>query len=468
MNSLKNIKHYYSRFGFGLSLKDYLDFKKSNSLDALGHLRKQVKGKDYSALRISKTTTPFRFKEMKEMGKSDRKEMIKDDRKVVIAINVGWIAEMAVTSNPLREKMSLFWHDHFACKPKTSYMTSSYLELIRKDALGNFRSLLHGIAKEPAMLLYLNNQQNRKGHPNENFAREVMELFTLGIGNYSEQDIKESARAFTGWSVSHDKRFKLNERQHDNGTKTFFGESKSWTGEEVIDRILAEKAAAKYVSGKMAGYFLGRPPSEELQSDLTKLFYESDYEIGPVLIAIAYSDEFNNDDIIGQDVLSPVELLVRLERDFHLSADDNFYRMAIQKGLGQILFQPPNVAGWPSGKGWIDASTLPTRLSLARAILLKNDYEVKTNKSFAQGEDLTENLSGRLKKGLRAEANISDIEKAFGHMSYIDKTTQIANWLIPETVLAENEMIEEIKQLRFEGTKGALALIASLPEYQLK
>ncbi len=402
------------------------------------------------------------------MEQSDRKEKIEADRKVVIAINGEWISEMAVTTNPLREKMSLFWHDHFACKPKTSYMTSSYLELIRKEALGSFRSLLHGVAKEPAMLLYLNNQQNRKGHPNENFAREVMELFTLGIGNYSEQDIKESARAFTGWSVGPDKRFKLNYRQHDNGAKTFFGETKRWTGEEVIDRILEEKATAKYVSGKIAKYFLGRPPSEELQSNLTKLFYESDYEIGPALLAIATSDEFQSDEIIGQDVLSPVELLVRLERDFHLSADDNFYQMAIQKGLGQILFQPPNVAGWPSGKGWIDASTLPTRLSLARALLLKNDYEVRTNKSFAQGEDLTENLSGRLKKGLRAEANISDIEKAFGHMSYSDKTTQIANWLIPETVLAENEMIEEIKQLGFEGTKGALALIASLPEYQLK
>ncbi|MCZ4408852.1 DUF1800 domain-containing protein [Cryomorphaceae bacterium 1068] len=468
MNSLKELKHYHSRFGFGLSLKDLLLFKESNSFDAHKNLEKQMDSRDFSPLEISRKLKPIRFKEMVGMEKSDRKAMIDADRKLVIEINGEWIAKMANTSNPLREKMSLFWHDHFACKPKTSYMTSSYLELIRKESLGNFRSLLHGIAKEPAMLLYLNNQQNRKGHPNENFAREVMELFTLGIGNYSEKDIKESARAFTGWNVDSDRHFKLNERQHDNGTKTFFGETKRWTGEEVIDRILEEKAAAEYVSGKIAKYFLGRPPSENLQSTLTRTFYESDYEIGPVLLAIAESDEFNSEDIIGQDVLSPVELLVRLERDFHLSADDNFYRIAIQKGLGQVLFQPPNVAGWPSGKGWIDASTLPTRLSLARAILLKNDYEVKTNKSFAQGEDLTENLSKRLKKGLQAKSNISAIEEAFGHMSYSDKTTQIANWLIPETVLNENEMIEEIKLLGFEGTKGALALIASLPEYQLK
>jgi uncharacterized protein (DUF1800 family) len=468
INSLKELKHYHSRFGFGLSLKDFLLFKESNSLNTRTFLEKQINSRDSGPLEISRTLKPIRFREMMGMEKSDRKALIDADRKVVIEINGEWIAEMANTSNPLREKMSLFWHDHFACKPKTSYMTSSYLELLRKEALGNFRSLLQGIAKEPAMLLYLNNQQNRKGHPNENFAREVMELFTLGIGNYTEQDIKESARAFTGWSVGHDKHFKLNERQHDSGTKTFFGETKPWTGEQIIDRILEEKAASEYISGKIAEYFLGKPPSENLQSTLTKTFFESDYEIGPVLLAIAESDEFNSDDIIGQDVLSPVELLVRLERDFQLRADDNLYRIAIQKALGQVLFQPPNVAGWPSGKGWIDASTLPTRLALARALLLKNDYEVKTNKSFAQGEDLTENLSRRLKKGLQAKSNISNVEEAFGQLSYSDKTTQIANWLLPETVLIENEMVEEIKLLRFEGTKGALALIASLPEYQLK
>lgn len=468
MESIGYIKHFHSRFGFGLSLDEYLRFEKSKSFDEIDWITQNINSRDYQPLAISKKTQPVRFKEMMGMDKSDRKALIDADRKVVIAINGEWIAKMASTSNPLREKMSLFWHDHFACKPKSSYMTSSYLELIRKESLGNFRSLLHGIAKEPAMLLYLNNQQNKKGKPNENFAREVMELFTLGIGNYSEQDIKESARAFTGWSVGPDKHFKLNERQHDSGTKTFLGETKRWTGEEVIDRILEEKKAAKYVSGKIAKYFLGRPPSEKLQSALSDAFYESDYEIGPVLLAIAESDDFNSDDIIGQDVFSPVELLVRLERDFHLSADDNFYRMAIQKGLGQVLFQPPNVAGWPSGKGWIDASTLPTRLSLARAILLKNNYEVKTNKSFAQGEDLTENLPGRMKKGLQTKPDISAVEKAFGHVSYSEKTSQIAKWLIPENVLSKNEMIEEIKLLDFEGTSGALALIASLPEYQLK
>jgi uncharacterized protein (DUF1800 family) len=468
MTSLQNIKHYHSRFGFGLSLEDYLIFTKSNSFDALAHLNKQVSVSDYRPLKISKTTAPLRFKEMAEMEKSDQKAMVKDDRKVVIEINGEWLAEMASTSNPLREKMSLFWHDHFACKPKTSHMAASYLELLRKQALGNFRSLLHGVAKEPAMLLYLNNQQNRKGQANENFAREVMELFTLGIGKYTEEDIKESARAFTGWAVGADKSFKLNERQHDSGAKTFFGETKNWSGEEIIDRILEEKDAAEYVSRKIARYFLGKPPSEKLQSSLTKTFYEGDYEIAPVLLAIEDSKEFWSEEIIGQDILSPVELLVRIERDFRLSAENNFYRIAIQKSLGQILFQPPNVAGWPSGKGWIDASTLPTRLSLARAILLKNDYELKTNKSFARGEDLTENLSKRFKKGLQVEPNISNIEDAFGHLAYADQTTQITNWLIPETVLAQNEMIEEIKLLNSQGTKGALALIASLPEYQLK
>lgn len=468
MKSISIAKHFYSRFGFGLSLEDFLLYSKSQDFNPRNWLIKNLESQEYNPLSITRSLKPIRLKDMAGMAKTDRRAMIKDDRKVVIQINGEWISQMASTSYPLREKMSLFWHDHFACKPKSSYMTGSYIEHIRKEALGNFRSLLHGIAKEPAMLLYLNNQQNRKGHPNENFARELMELFTLGIGNYTEQDIKESARAFTGWSVGADKQFKLNERQHDGGTKTFFGESKRWSGEEIIDRILQEEAAAEYVSGKIARYFLGKPPGKELQSNLTKVFYESDYDIAPVLVAIVESDEFWSEEIRGQDVLSPVELLVRLERDFQIEAEDNLHRIAIQKSLGQILFQPPNVAGWPTGKGWIDASSLPTRLSLARAILLNNDYEVRTNKSFAQGEDLTENLTNRLKRGLQVESDISKVVNAFENLSYSDATAEIANWLIPESLISQNEMIEEIKLLKFEGTKGALALIASLPEYQLK
>ncbi|MEM9053636.1 MAG: DUF1800 domain-containing protein, partial [Bacteroidota bacterium] len=411
MKTLEQLKHFHSRFGFGLSLDDYLGFKKGEEFNEYQWLENQLRSNKVKPLPTSKTVKPFSPKEM-AMNKADRQEKIKEDRKIILKINRQWIKQMATNESPLQEKMALFWHDHFACSPKSSFMASSYLELIRREALGKFRSLLHGISKEPAMLLYLNNQQNRKGHPNENFAREVMELFTLGIGNYSEQDIKESARAFTGWSVGKDKKYKLNERQHDYGSKVFFGEKKNWTGEEIIDRILEEKRAAEYVSGKMAKYFLGTEPSQDLQNKLTEKFYKSDYEVSSVIRALAESDEFWSEKNIGQDILPPVELLVRMERDFQLNTDDSNFEIIVQKSLGQVIFQPPNVAGWPSGKGWIDTSTLPTRLSLSRAILLENEIKSRKNKSFAQGEDLTENLPKRLKKGLSAVPNIAAIENA--------------------------------------------------------
>jgi len=467
MKTLSNLKHFHSRFGFGLNLEQYLSFKKGKAINKSMWLDNQLQSRKVNLLPTSKVVKPFLPQEMK-VSKQNREEKIKEDRKIILKINREWIKQMATNENPLQEKMALFWHDHFACSPKSSFMASSYLELIRREALGNFRSLLHGISKEPAMLLYLNNQQNRKGHPNENFAREVMELFTLGIGNYTEQDIKESARAFTGWSVGKDKKYRLNERQHDFGVKVFFGEKKNWTGEEIIDRILEEKQTAEYVSGKIAKYFLGKEPSKDLQNELTEKFYKSDYEISSVIRALAESDEFWSEENIGQDILSPVELLVKMERDFQLNTDDSNFEIIVQKSLGQVIFQPPNVAGWPTGKGWIDTATLPTRLSLSRAVLLENKIKSRKVKSFAKGEDLTENLPKRVKKGLSAVPNIAAIEKAFGHLDYSAKTLEFAHWLLPESVIANNEMTDVISELNYKGTRGSLALIAALPEYQLK
>ena len=467
MKTLNQLKHFYFRFGFGLTLEDYLSFKKGEEFSAHKLLERQLKSNKTKPLPTSKTVKPFLPKDL-AMNKADRQEKIKEERKIILKINREWIKQMATNENPLQEKMALFWHDHFACSPKSSFMASSYIELIRREALGNFRSLLHGISKEPAMLLYLNNQQNKKGHPNENFAREVMELFTLGLGNYTEQDVKESARAFTGWSVGEDKKYRLNERQHDFGKKVFFGEKKNWMGEEIIDRILEEKQAAEYVSGKIGKYFLGIQPSQDLQNELTEKFYNSDYEISSVIKALAESGEFWSEKNIGQDILSPVELLVRMERDFQLNTDESNFEIIVQKSLGQVIFQPPNVAGWPSGKDWIDTSTLPTRLSLSRAILLENVIKSRKNKSFAQGEDLTENLPKRLKKGLSAVPNIAAIDNAFGDLDYSTKTMEFAHWLLPESVIANNEMIDVISRLNFKGTRGSLALIAALPEYQLK
>ena len=163
----------------------------------------------------------------------------------------------------LREKMSLFWHGHFACRVMNIYFQQQLLDIIRENALGNFGDLLHEVSKSPAMLSFLNNQQNKKQHPNENFAREVMELFTMGRGNYTEEDVKEGARAFTGWGFNLQGEFVYRPFQHDNGKKTFLGKTGNFDGDDIIDILLEQKQTAKFISQKIYKYFVNDTPDIE-------------------------------------------------------------------------------------------------------------------------------------------------------------------------------------------------------------
>src|SRR6185436_19949343 len=183
------------------------------------------------------------------------------------------------TDAQLREKMAFFWHGHFACRNLNVFYQQGLLDIIRSNALGNFRTMLHEVSKSAAMLNYLNNQQNRKDHPNENFAREVMELFTLGRGNYSEDDIKNAARAFTGWASIPKGEFIFRRNQHDFGTKTVLGKTGNLTGEEVLDILLEQKQTAKHITQKMYKFFVSDTIDANHVEWLADRFYKSDYDI---------------------------------------------------------------------------------------------------------------------------------------------------------------------------------------------
>jgi uncharacterized protein (DUF1800 family) len=460
MTETGRYKHFYAKFGFGLPLEAYHrgkneGFNLHGELDRLGAALPE--------LRIEEKIRPGN---LRGMSPSERRSMMKGDRMEIISLNGKWIRSMAENTASLSEKMALFWHDHFACKPNFSYTAESYVNLLRREALGNFRTLLHEMSKEPAMLLYLNNQQNRKSHPNENFAREVMELFTLGIGNYSEEDIKEAARAFTGWSVGREGKFTVRPAMHDYGNKTFFGEVRRWSGEEIIDRLLEEKQTARYVSGKMASFFLGAPPERRLADELTELFYNSNYEITPVVRAIAMSEQFWRESTVANDVVSPVELLVRFERDLGITYESDLMRIGLQRKLGQTLLQPPNVSGWTSGQGWIDAATLPTRLGLSRLFILNTELRTGNTPSFAKGEDLGEK-TGSFGK-MRWTIDLMPVKESFEPYDFSGKVDAIGSWLLPEPAVDDHPLFETLKELRFDDTEHALALVAALPEYQLK
>lgn len=301
----------------------------------------------------------------------EKKQLRNSFRESIKTLNLAWLNEMVVSPAQLAEKMTLFWHGHFACRIFNAYYQELLLNILRDNALGNFGDLLRLVSKSAAMLIFLNNQQNRKEHPNENFAREVMERFTLGRGNYTETDVKESARAFTGWGFNPEGAFVFREFLHDPGSKTFLGKTGNFNGDTILDILLAEKQTAKYIAGKIYTFFVSDSPEEATIAWLADRFYQSGYEIQSLLQDIFTSQWFFDDSNIGIHIKSPVEWLVGIRRTLPMQLEQDKVQLLLQRALGQVLFFPPNVAGWPGGRNWIDSSTLMLRMRMPQ--LIHND-----------------------------------------------------------------------------------------------
>lgn len=300
----------------------------------------------------------------KEQKKAMRQQSVEDLKN----LNLKWYAEMVNSEAQLREKMSLFWHGHFACRVINSFFQQELLKVIRFHALGNFGDLLRQVSKSPSMLQFLNNQQNRKQRPNENFAREVMELFTMGRGHYSETDIKEAARAFTGWGFNIQGEFVFRKNVHDEGQKTVLGKTGNFDGDNIIDMLLEQRQTARYITQKLYRFLVNEIPDDARIEWLANRFYQSGYEIKPLLDDIFLSDWMYEEKNIGNKIKSPIELMVGIQRLLPLVLDNEMSVILYQRALGQMLFYPPNVAGWPGGKTWIDSSTLMLRLRLPQII----------------------------------------------------------------------------------------------------
>lgn len=275
-----------------------------------------------------------------------------------------WANRMLTTPRPFQEKMTLFWHGHFATteeKVRDYRKLNIQNELLRQHATGKFRDLMVAVAKDPAMLAFLDAGVNLKGAPNENFAREIMELFTMGVGNYTEQDIKEAARAFTGWNYN-DLRFVINPQQHDDGEKTILSRTGRFTGEQVIDILLAQPVTAEYVSGKLYRYFVREDLSPAFQQRLGKLLRDSDYDIAAFMETVLLSKDFYSQASVATRIKPPVELLISTYKKMGLTAVPGIPDFNEQSEmLGQKLFYPPNVAGWAHGRSWITPGLLLAR-----------------------------------------------------------------------------------------------------------
>ncbi len=287
-------------------------------------------------------------------------------------LSAWWAYRMLATPAQTLEKTTLFWHGHFATsaeKVTDGELMLTQNQLLRSFAFGDFSKLLLEISRDAAMLVYLDSSTNRKAHPNENYAREIMELFCLGEGHYSETDIRELARCFTGWEIRRGE-FRFNRYQHDTGRKTILGESGEFGGEDGVRIVLEQKSAPEFIAGKLVRFFvMDEPvPSADLIAPLAKELRDSGMNIRPVLRRIFTSNVFYSDFSVGRKVRSPVELVIGLLRC--LEGSTNSFELAeAMQTLGQGLLYPPSVKGWDGGRTWINSSTLLGRSNLVRSLI---------------------------------------------------------------------------------------------------
>jgi uncharacterized protein (DUF1800 family) len=359
-------RHLLVRTGFGPTDQEIRAFEGLTREAAVAKLLRETQSVATTVPPASATdTSPLRPPRKESASEAERKAFVQAQIREGLALRAWWIEEMTVTHSPLTERMTLFWHNHFVSgQPKVRITRLMYRQnvTLRANALGNFGVLLHSIAKDPAMLVYLDSAQNRKGAPNENFAREVMELFTLGEGHYAEQDIKEAARAFTGWSLDRETgRYVFRPLLHDYGVKTVLGKSGRLDGDAVLDILLARPETAEHVTAKLWREFVSPDPDIAEVRRIATRFRESNYDIRVVLAELLTCDAFYASEHRGLLVKSPVELVVGTLRVFDLRPGQALPFAIAAAGMGQNLFAPPNVKGWPGGEAWINTTTLLAR-----------------------------------------------------------------------------------------------------------
>jgi uncharacterized protein (DUF1800 family) len=296
-------------------------------------------------------------------------------------IQAWWLQRMVLTARPLEEKMTLFWHSLLTSGLDKSGPGQLYVQnqLYRTHALGNFDDLMKAVSRDPAMMVYLDTETNRVGKPNENYARELMELFTTGIGHYTEDDVRESARAFTGWTLVRNggnlryaTQSRFVPRLHDDGVKTFMGKTGNFTGDDIVEMLVPMRATAERLSTRLFTFFAYPNPEKAIVQHLADTFQKNRYNVGAVVKEIFTMDAFYSDRAYRSLIKSPAELVAQAIRSTGSGTGlgENALRAAVagMSSMGQVLFYPPNVAGWPGGTSWLNGATLLTRLNFTSAL----------------------------------------------------------------------------------------------------
>ena len=359
-------------------------------------------------------------------------------------LKIWWLYRAWASTNPLSEKMALFWHNHFATsfdKVRSVPQMLAQNQLIRADGLGDFKTLLHGMSRDPAMLVWLDGNANRKRHPNENFAREIMELFALGVGNYTEKDIQEAARAFTGWHVR-EGAFWLNRGQHDESTKGVLGKSGNFDGAGIVDLCLAQESCPRFLAKKLLKCFVCPAPTPAMIDAVAARIRAHDYQMTVVLKELLTSNLFFEMVPRRSVIKSPVDLVIGSLRS--LAATVRWPAVCeLLANLGQDVFEPPSVKGWEGGRLWINSSTVLLRANFATDLACGDKFGSLRPEILEAADSDEESVVSRfecLLLGNRADPEL--------HTS-----------LVTHFTTSDGTRVQKLRSL--------LQLILSLPEYQL-
>ena len=447
------IKHLYQRAGFGATPEEWNRLGQMGFSAALDELFTQAQS--------APPLTVVSFEELAEATMADRR---KAGRLLTQQYTLEWLDRMAdPTESALLERLTLFWHDHFACRSIFGHLAIKQLNTLREHALGSFRDLCLAVAKDPSMIRYLNNQQNKKNSPNENFARELLELFTIGRGNYTEQDIKEAARAFTGWGSNYKGNYRFRARDHDYGQKTFFGQQGRFDGDDIIRIILDRRESAEFLVRKFWDYYVSAPQDENLIQELTTIYYESDYHTGTLLRHLFAADWFYDERFRGGQIKSPIVLLIGLRRTLGIAFGKPAAQARLLRALGQTPFNPPNVAGWPGGRHWIDNATLMLRLNIGAGLLSKRELDLR----FRDQPEL-EILSDPSTRRLDATVTIEPILDMLTGDDLAMDFNALTDYLLPGPTRVDlpglSALVDDTQGE--ERLRRMLLVLFSLPEFQ--
>lgn len=474
-------RHLVMRAGFGASPQELADWqalgldKAVDKLVRYNDIPTDLEPADLDPDIIRKLDDEERREYIIARRENDQKTMDKfrrmrvgaqaEDRRMNARLQGWWVDRMAKTPRPAEENLTLLWHSHFASRHRDvrdAYLMEKQNTLFRDHANASFADLAAGIIRDPAMIKFLNNDKNNKKRPNENLARELMELFTLGEGHYSEDDIKQGARALTGYHVD-DNEFVLATNRHDDGVKTILGKSGKISGDAFVKILLEHPACPRFIALKLYRHFVAdvsddwdllEPNTQQIIDALATQLKAADYQIQPVLNTLFKSQHFYDDAIVGKKIKSPVQIVVGTVRQTGAPVrDDRGVANALQ-AMGQDLFEPPSVAGWEGGRAWINTSTLFLRQNTC-TYLLTGTVPGKGFKKSNMGFDPMPLLSGLDDKSPKAVTNLL-CDTLLGEHVPADRRQPLVQF-----------MNDRSKGVTADSLVGLLLLITAMPEYQL-